>query len=166
MKKFHFLFFFLIFITACSTNNNLINNKTLEINTQIINNPNLTEKPTEKVEVTKMQISVKSDDKEIIFELNNNQASKELYEQLPLIIEVEDYASNEKIFYPPKKLDTSNTPLANAKTGTLAYYAPWGDVVMFYKDFGTAAGLYELGKVVSGEENIKNLSGTIGIKKT
>ncbi|PLW80463.1 hypothetical protein C0585_02505 [Candidatus Woesearchaeota archaeon] len=113
-----------------------------------------------------MQISVKSDDKEIIFELNNNQASKELYEQLPLIIEVEDYASNEKIFYPPKKLDTSNTPLANAKTGTLAYYAPWGDVVMFYKDFGTAAGLYELGKVVSGEENIKNLSGTIGIKKT
>jgi hypothetical protein len=32
--------------------------------------------------------------------------------------------------------------LADARTGTLAYYAPWGDVVMFYKEFGTASGLY------------------------
>jgi hypothetical protein len=109
---------------------------------------------------TMMQIKVNNI---IIFELNNSQASKDLYEQLPLVIDVEDYGSNEKIFYPLEKLDTNDTPLANAKVGTLAYYAPWGDVVMFYGDFGSASGLYELGNIVSGGEYIKDISGKISI---
>lgn len=113
----------------------------------------------------KMQIFVHSNGNITVFQLNDSQAAKELYDQLPLSIEVENYSHNEKIFYSPKKLDTSNTPLADAQTGTLAYYAPWGDVVMFYKDFGTARGLYELGHAVSGAEHIQNMSGTIEIKK-
>ncbi|WP_245747977.1 cyclophilin-like fold protein [Methanolobus profundi] len=116
-------------------------------------------------EETKMQISVQSNGKTTIFELNDGKAAKDLYEQLPLTIDVEDFSNNEKIFYPPKKLDTTNTPMANAKAGTLAYYAPWGDVVMFYASFGSAGGLYELGNVVSGGEHIKNMSGTILIEK-
>lgn len=113
----------------------------------------------------KMKISVESNGKTIVFELNDSDASKEFLNQLPLKIKVEDYASMEKIFYPPNKLSTSNTPLANAKKGILAYYAPWGDVVMFYKDFGSAGGLYELGFVTSGIDDIKTLSGTIEITK-
>ena len=58
-----------------------------------------------------------------------------------------------------------NTPLSNAQTGTLAYYAPWGNIVMFYGDFGTANGLYELGHTISGVEHIKHMSGIIKIKK-
>lgn len=112
----------------------------------------------------KMTISIQSNSKVIIFKLNNSEASKELLSQLPLTIKIEDYASMEKIFYPPNKLSTSNTPLANAKKGTLAYYAPWGNVVMFYKDFGSASGLYELGSILSGSENIKSLLGTIEIQ--
>ena len=92
-----------------------------------------------------MKISVKANGKTTVFELNNSPAAKELYSQLPLSIRVEDYSDNEKIFYPPKKLNTADTPTANARAGTLAYYAPWGDVVMFYKDFGSASGLFELG---------------------
>ena len=113
----------------------------------------------------KMQVSVHSNGNITVFQLNNSPASKELYDQLPLIIEVENYSHNEKIFYPPKKLDTSNTPLADAKMGTLAYYAPWGNVVMFYRDFGKASGLYDLGYAVSGVEHIQNMSGTIEITK-
>ena len=112
-----------------------------------------------------MQITIESNGKKTIFELNDSDAAKELYTQLPLNIDVENFGSNEKIFYPPKKLSTSNIPLANAKNGTLAYYAPWGDVVMFYKDFGAAKGLYELGSCISACENIKNMSGTINIHK-
>ena len=111
-----------------------------------------------------MKISVESDGKVVIFQLNNSEASKQLFGQLPLSIKVEDYASNEKIFYPPNKLSTSNTPLANGKKGTLAYYAPWGDVVMFYDDFGKVSGLYELGFVSYGINDIKSFSGTIEIK--
>ena len=51
-----------------------------------------------------------------------------------LTIEVEDYSTNEKIFYPPQALDTTDAPLAEGGAGVLAYYAPWGDVVMFCKD--------------------------------
>lgn len=32
-----------------------------------------------------------------------------------------------------------DTPQASSGTGTLACYAPWGDVVMFYDDFSAAA---------------------------
>jgi hypothetical protein len=112
-----------------------------------------------------MQISVKADGNTTVFELNNSQAARDLYAQLPLSIEVENYSDNEKIFYPPKKLDTTDTPLADAKAGTLAYYAPWGNVIMFYSSFGSATGLYELGHAVSGSEHINGMTGIIRIEK-
>ncbi len=112
-----------------------------------------------------MQISIQLNGNTTIFKLNNSQAAREFYEQLPLSIAVKDYGNNEKIFYPPKKLHTTGTPLADAQFGTLAYYAPWGDVVMFYDSFGSASGLYELGHVISGGEHIKNMTGILHIKK-
>lgn len=111
-----------------------------------------------------MKISVKANGNITVFELNNSPAARDLHFQLPLTITVEDYGSNEKIFYPPQKLNITDTPKANAKAGTLAYYAPWGDVVMFYKDFGSAAGLYELGHAVSGSEYIPGMSETIQVE--
>jgi hypothetical protein len=113
----------------------------------------------------RMKIRVTANSKITVFELNNSQAASDLYAQLPLSIKVENYSDSEKIFYPPKKLDITNTPQANAKAGTLAYYAPWGDVVMFYGDFGSAAGLYELGHAVSGSEHINEMTGTLQIEK-
>lgn len=113
-----------------------------------------------------MKIRVKVNGNTAVFELNNSLAARDLYAQLPLSIKVENYSSNEKIFYPPKKLNTSDTPPADGgQAGTLAYYAPWGDVVMFYKGFSSAPGLYELGHVTSGSEYITEMSGTIQIEK-
>ena len=117
---------------------------------------------TEKQAV--MKIRVEANSQATVFELNDSLAAKELYAQLPLSVDVEDFGGNEKIFYPPQKLRTTDTPLvAKANAGTLAYYAPWGDVVMFYKKFGSAAGLYELGKAISGEDQIKKMSGSLRI---
>ena len=115
---------------------------------------------------TAMQISVKANGNTTVFELNNSPAARDFYAQLPLSIKVENYGSNEKIFYPPKKLNTTDTPQADGgKEGTLAYYAPWGDVVMFYGSFGSASGLYELGHALSGSEYIRRMSGMIEIEK-
>lgn len=114
---------------------------------------------------TAMRIRVKANGKTTVFELNNSPAARDLYDQLPLSIAVENYSDNEKIFYPPKKLNTTDAPKADAEAGTLAYYAPWGDVVMFYARFGGAKGLYELGQAVSGSEHIQGMSGTIRIEK-
>ena len=53
--------------------------------------------------------------------------------------------------------------MADARKGTLAYYAPWENVVIFYEDFGKGSELYMLGEVISGKEYIENMSGTIEI---
>lgn len=81
----------------------------------------------------------------ILFALNDSNAAKSLYEQLPLSLEIEDYSNTEKIFYPPEKLDTTDAPMAEGPEGTLAYYAPWGNVAIYYGDCGGASGLYQLG---------------------
>lgn len=110
-----------------------------------------------------MQIKIEANGSAVVFQLNGSQAARALYEQLPLSVEVENFSNNEKIFYPPDRLDTSDAPLAQGGAGTLAYYAPWGDVVMFYGDFSPNGSLFELGQAVSGAEQISTLSGTITI---
>jgi hypothetical protein len=112
-----------------------------------------------------MKINVKGISSTIVFELNKSAAARDLYAQLPLRVKVENFGDNEKIIYPPRKLNTSDSTPADARDGTLAYYAPWGDVVMFYGNFGSAAGLYELGHAISGSEYIQGLSGMIQIEK-
>lgn len=69
------------------------------------------------------------------------------------------------ILYPPEKLNITDTPQGDAQVGTLACYAPWGNVVMFYGSFGSAAGLYELGHAISGSEHMRGMSGKIRIEK-
>ena len=111
-----------------------------------------------------MIIRVSSGDNVITFELNDSKAAKDLYSQLPLDLEVSDFSTNEKVFY-PEKLDASDAPFAKGRKGVLAYYEPWGDVVMFYDDFSSNNDLYELGKVIDGVDMIENLSGNIVIEK-
>ena len=127
----------------------------------------MTESPTKDVdsmeqEETVMRISVKSEQYEIIYELNNSTAANELYAQLPLTTEVEPFSNNEMTFY-PEKLDVTGTPFSDGEPGSLSYYEPWGDVVMFYASCTPNNSLYELGKAVSGAEHIENLSGTITV---
>lgn len=83
--------------------------------------------------VTAKRISVQFGDKTVGYELNDSPASDSLYEQLPITTEVEDFGTNEKIFYPSQKLDTGGSPAAEGGAGTLAYYEPWGDVDWYYR---------------------------------
>lgn len=122
------------------------------------------ESSADSQESQQRRISVTYADSSIIYELNDSSAADALYQMLPLTIEVEDYSTNEKIFYPEQALDTSDSPLAQAGAGTLAYYEPWGDVVFFYGDYNENPSLYELGQAVSGSEHISGMSGTITIE--
>lgn len=65
------------------------------------------EEENSKLSVTEedegMKIKVTSKEYEIIYELNESQAAKELYAQLPLTLEVKDFSTNEKT-YPPEEL--------------------------------------------------------------
>lgn len=126
-------------------------------------NPLYSAQKTENDKNQEMHIKVVSGKYEIIYKLNESQAAKELYAQLPLTIEVEDFSINEKVFYPPQKLSVTDTPMASGGKGKLAYFEPWGDVVMFYDNFSENSSLFELGEVVSGQDDIEKLSGIITI---
>ena len=118
----------------------------------------------EESNVETNQISVTCGDTQVVYELNDSPAAQSLLSQLPLTVAVEDFSTNEKVFYPPQELDTSDTPLAEGGAGTLAYYAPWGDVVLFYDSFSANSSLFELGEAVSGAEDISQMTGTITVE--
>jgi len=105
------------------------------------------------------------DGRRVFLRLNGSRAAEHLASRLPLTVMLENFSDNEKIFYPPETLPTEGTPKAETgKPGTPAYYAPWGDVALFYGPFRTNGDLYELGTVESAEK-IANLTGKAVIKE-
>lgn len=126
---------------------------------------NTVDEENEIMEEEVKQISfITEDGQSIVFELNDSLAAKQLYDQLPLTIEIEDFSTNEKVFYPPTALDVTDTPQAGGSIGTLAYYAPWSDVVLFYDSYQPNTSLYELGQVISNGELIRDLKGTLQLQ--
>ncbi len=69
---------------------------------------------------------------------------------LPLRLELTDYNRTEKIADLPSRLTTRGEPDGiDPEPGDLAYYAPWGNLALFYKDFGYSRGLVRLGRLDS-----------------
>lgn len=78
--------------------------------------------------------------------LNDSATARDLATLLPLTLQMEDFHQTERIAYPPRKLDTSGAPdAATPKAGDLAYYAPWGNLALFYRDGKHSPGLVILG---------------------
>jgi len=44
--------------------------------------------------------------------------------------------------------------------GDISYYAPWGNIAIFYKDFSYSEGLVKIGHIDNGEEAFQ-ISGSI-----
>lgn len=104
------------------------------------------------------KIRIVSDCCEMIVEMFDNSASRDFLSLLPLALEFGDYAGTEKIAYPPRRLDTSGMPSPHDATGDFAYYAPWGNLAVFYKGFARDKGLYVLGRIESGKDKLAALS--------
>ncbi|MFJ9777313.1 cyclophilin-like fold protein [Kitasatospora sp. NPDC101157] len=67
--------------------------------------------------------------------LHDSPAARDLAAMLPLTVELEDFHGTERIGYPPREVTTSGTPApAAARAGDIAYYAPWGNLALFYRD--------------------------------
>lgn len=92
----------------------------------------------------------------IIGSLDGNPTVRDFVKQLPLTLEFEDYGSTEKIAYPPNKLTAQGAPAGiDPSIGDIAYYAPWGNLALFYNDFGYSKGLIRLGRITNGAEHLK-----------
>ena len=106
-----------------------------------------------------MKITISFGQTKLTATLYDNPTSRDLIAQMPITTELEDYAGNEKIFYPDRKSTRYGAPAGyQPSTGDITYYAPWGDVAIFYQDFSHAPGLISLGKIEdNGIELLKNV---------
>lgn len=117
------------------------------------------------LEEENMKIKVTDGKNTVIFKLNDTTSAQSLYGMLPIDVTVENYSTNEKIFYTDEKIDTAGGIEGNCEAGTLALFSPWGNVVMFYGSFRSYPGLYILGEASEGTDQIKKLSGNIHVEK-
>lgn len=112
------------------------------------------------------RIKVTDGNHNVTFELNETSAAQSLYNMLPTTREVQDYSTNEKIFYPETAISYSSDCIEGAcPAGTLALFSPWGNVVMYYGAASQYPGLYILGSAVEGADQISELTGNITVSK-
>ncbi|GAB2893107.1 cyclophilin-like fold protein [Streptomyces mayteni] len=83
--------------------------------------------------------------------LNDSATARDFAAQLPLTLSLSDFHQTERIADLPSGLSTSGAPEgAEPRAGDLAYYAPWGNLAVFYRDAPYATGLVILGHVADG----------------
>ncbi|WP_273523505.1 cyclophilin-like fold protein [Mailhella massiliensis] len=104
-------------------------------------------------EETGQRVRLSFGEHEAVVLLDNHPAGRRFVEMLPLTVTFEDFNCTEKIAYLPEKLDTRQSPAScDPEEGSFTYYAPWGNLAVFYRDFRHSSGLVPLGRVESGME--------------
>ena len=88
--------------------------------------------------------------------LYDNQTADALYDLLPMELTFEDYNSVEKIAYLPEEQQLPTEDRLEGydpEPGDLCLYAPWGNLSLFYQNFGYSDGLISLGRLESELED-------------
>lgn len=100
--------------------------------------------------------------------IDDTPAARDFLAQLPLELTLTDFGGNEKIADLPRSLTREEAPAAiTPKAGDVAFYAPWGNLAIFYRDGHHSPGLILLGRI---ENNVSALAGgrpiTVAINRT
>ncbi len=123
--------------SACRANNSITSSISLETPT---------EPPTEQA--NRMKINIRVRNEVVTATLIDSKTTQDFISLLPLTLRLEDYANTEKISNLPRRLSTEDAPPgSDPSVGDIAYYAPWGNLAMYYNDFGYSNGLVILGKI-------------------
>lgn len=97
--------------------------------------------------------------------LDDHPAVRDLLSMLPMTVTFEDYNGIEKIGYLQRKLHTEGSPSnCDPSIGTFAYYAPWGNLSVFYQDFRHSEGLVPLGRIESGMNSLARMQGDFSVR--
>lgn len=103
---------------------------------------------------------------EAVAELNGSQSAESLWAMLPVTVDFKDFNGVERIAYTEKELSTEGAPEScTPDAGTLALYAPWGNLSVFYKPFRESRGLVPLGRFVEGADKISTLGKAVRIER-
>lgn len=80
--------------------------------------------------------------------LEGNPSARDLFSMLPLDLTIDDYATNEKIAYLPRKLtEKGSGAFGDEQPSDLCYYAPWGNLAFFHAGYRWSPGLIRLGRI-------------------
>jgi hypothetical protein len=114
----------------------------------LISGPALAEarnaEPRKEVAMTRIHVIVGNETLDAT--LDDTTAGRDFAALLPLKLTLSDYNATEKVADLSRKLDTTDAPVSyTPKVGDITYYAPWGNLAIFYKPFRTSSGLVRLG---------------------
>lgn len=98
-----------------------------------------------------MRIRCRFEEEAFTVTLLDNPSARDFATMLPLDLGIDDYSSNEKIAYLPRKLtEEGSGPFSNEAAGDLCYYAPWGNLAFFHGGYRYSSGLIRLGRLDDG----------------
>ncbi len=113
-------------------------------------------------EETSLSIRITVGEQSTTATLLDNPTARDFLARLPLTVTLEDYAGEEKIFYPAPALETEGSPRGGATVaGDIKLYAPWGDVAIFYEDGPDNNGLIPIGHIDDNGISLFRVSGNI-----
>ena len=111
-----------------------------------------------------MQIRLTFGDSVMTANMLDNQSTRDFLAMLPLTLTLTDFHGTEKIADLPQRLSTADAPKGiGPDVGDITYYAPWGNLAIFYRDFGYSAGLVKLGSIDTGAAGLAARSGDIAV---
>jgi hypothetical protein len=96
--------------------------------------------------VTDIRITV--NDQSFTAQLADNPTARDLIDQLPLTLRFRDFNRVEKIAKLPRPLTMDGVPAGDdPEINDIGYYAPSGDVVLYYGEVGYWNGIVRIGRL-------------------
>jgi hypothetical protein len=87
-------------------------------------------------------------DRTFTAQLADNPTARDLVDQLPLTLRFRDFNRVEKIAELPRPLTMDGVPAgADPEINDIGYYAPSGDLVLYYGDVGYFNGIVRIGRL-------------------
>lgn len=110
-----------------------------------------------------MKINIRVGNEVVTATLIDSKTTQDFISLLPLTLTLEDHANTEKVSDLPRRLSREDAPPgSDPSVGDIAYYAPWGNLAMYYNDFGYSNGLVILGKI-DGDIKALNVPGSVEV---
>jgi len=117
------------------------------------------------MKASEVKIHLVVDGQVVTATLSDGAAARAFLALLPLDLTLRDYAGTEKVSDLPSRLPTEGAPAGfDPDVGDITYYAPWGNLAIFYRDFGYAKGLVRLGHIDSGVEKLARHRGDFAVR--
>ncbi len=117
----------------------------------VISTANADNKPQSQPQQNSMEIILTINNEQTVSAvLEDNQTAKDFIRLLPLTLALKDYNNTEKVSDAlPKALGKSDDSFV-PRSGDLTYYAPWGNLAIFYRDFKQSRNLFKIGTLQQG----------------